>query len=146
MHFVLDHLASAHQLFRLSVVAVQVHKVQCFGGTDRNTCGFEPLLQAMLAEGALVGISLGVDVSRVIRTGGDTSLAARAEIRFDLNRSISPVMGCSRRAVADARSIFTMLTTFRTIEHGQLRVISLDALDNPVPAKTFRYVVFRVQA
>ena len=143
MHFVLDHLASSHQLFRFSVVAVQVYKVQCFGGTDRNACGFEPLLQAMLAEGALVGITLGMDVSRVIRTGGDTGLAARAEIRFDLNRSVSPVMGSSRWTVADAGSIFTMLTTFRTIDHGQLRVISLDALDNPVPAETFRYVVFR---
>jgi hypothetical protein len=60
----------------------------------------------MLAEGALVGIPLGMDVSRVIRTGGDTGLAARAEIRFDLNRSVSPVMGSSRWTVADAGSIF----------------------------------------
>ena len=93
MHFVLDHLASSHQLFRFSVVAVQVYKVQCFGETDRNACGFEPLLQAMLAEGALVSITLGMDVSRVIRTGGDTGLAALAEIRFDLHRSVSPRNG-----------------------------------------------------
>ena len=55
-------------------------------GQTATQAGSRPFSHAVHAEGALVGVALGVDEAGVVGTGGQAGLAADAQLGVDLDQ------------------------------------------------------------
>ena len=100
------------QTRHLTVRIVKVSKIHAMRRANRNTCGFLSFFQTVMAEGALVDISLGMLKSGIIRTGLDAGPASYTFVWCDQDESTFDDMTGSSRAAPDACSIFTVVATF----------------------------------
>src|SRR6266542_2268653 len=107
--------------------------------TSGNTCG--TAIAAVQAERALVGVAVGVDVARVVWAGGDTGLAAGAEIGVDEHRPAVAVEARAGRAVRDARRVAALLATLPPDLHHQVRVRASRFLVDPTAEIGQRHAV-----
>jgi hypothetical protein len=96
----------------LAVRILEIPERHTSRGTDGDASRIESLFNTMDAECALVSITVGVDEARIVRTGGNTRLAADAHVVFN-EHDTAEVMDvtCSGGTAIDTRWIAAMIAS-----------------------------------
>jgi hypothetical protein len=98
----------------------------------------------VVAEGAFVDVTVRThDKARIIRTGGDTGLAARALLgRNQDDVGILPVMTCPRWTAGHTGGMGTVITALGAILGTEMRILTACYLHHPIAIETGGELVF----
>ena len=135
-------VVASHDLADLRRRVVEV------AGDDRvrrahgHTCRFQPDLDAVVAEVALVGrVRLGVDVDRVVGAGVHARLAPDAPAVVEVDHAVRRAVQRPGRADRDARRVVALVAAHhREGAPGVRELTGLDVL-HPRPVHSERHVV-----
>jgi hypothetical protein len=98
----------------LAVRIFQITEGHASCWTNGDACRIETLFNTVDAERALVGISVGMNEARIVRTGGNTRLAANAHIVRDEHNTAEIVdVAGPGRATIDARWVAAVIASLR---------------------------------
>ena len=119
------------QLGDLLVGIVQVSEDPGPRRTDLNTGRLQACMDAMMAEVALLDDGhQGVDVSRIVGTGGQAVFAADAAVLVDDDDAVFPFPGRLDRTIDDTGRVIALIAEAREKVPRDVRVSSLfDDLD-----------------
>ena len=138
-------LARGEEAAHLGLGVVEVAEVHAVGGADRDAGRVLALLHAVDAEGALVGVALGVHVAGVVGAGGEAGLAADALLLRDEDDP-APLVDVARPggAAGHAGRVVAVVAPLRLDRHRELRVAALRGGGDPVAVHPLRGLVLRL--
>ena len=124
---------------------VEVAEVHAVGRAHGDACRVQCFLDAVHAERALVGVTVGVREAGSVGTSRETRLAADALVGRDLD-GLAPVLDVARArgAAVHARRVVAVMAALAADLHRQVRKRAADLGHEPVPAESLRHVVFRL--
>src|ERR1019366_9760899 len=102
------------------------------GRAHGDAARLEPSLDAVEAKRALVDVTFRVDEPRVVRTRGDTGLAARTLAMRDEDDAALVDVARAGRAALHAGSVGTVIAPFRSDLGREVRGVAAQGFHGPV--------------
>jgi len=117
-----------------TILIGQITKDPGFTDTGGDAGRFHTLLQTVETEGTLVGPAvLLIDVTGIVRTGGDTGLAAYALVAVYQDNAVFALVGGPGGTGRDAGGVIAVVTKLGTEFGPQLWEFPLGYLQDPGP-------------